>query len=53
LLETNARDYPPSMIERLVLALPDKVATNPQTWCAFVAIVNGRVVGTEAGTAIR
>jgi len=44
--ETNARDYPSSVIERLVLTLPDKVASNLQTWCAFVAIVNGRVVGT-------
>ena len=43
---TNARDYPSSVIERLVLTLPDKVASNLQTWCAFVAIVNGRVVGT-------
>ena len=46
LLETNARDYPQSVIERLVLTLPDKVASNLQTWCAFVAIANGRVVGT-------
>jgi ribosomal protein S18 acetylase RimI-like enzyme len=46
LRETNARDYPPSVIERLVLALPDKVASNLETWCAFVAIVDGRVVGT-------
>jgi|tagenome__1003787_1003787.scaffolds.fasta_scaffold20631259_2 GNAT superfamily N-acetyltransferase len=46
LRETNARDYPPSVIARLVLTLPDKVASNLQTWCAFVAMVNGRVVGT-------
>jgi len=46
LLETNARDYPPSVIERLLLTLPDKVASNLETWCAFVAIVNERVVGT-------
>jgi ribosomal protein S18 acetylase RimI-like enzyme len=46
LRETNARDYPSSVIERLVLTLPDKVASNLETWCAFVAIVNGRVVGT-------
>jgi ribosomal protein S18 acetylase RimI-like enzyme len=44
--ETNARDYPSSVIERLVLTLPDKVASNLETWCAFVAIVNGCVVGT-------
>jgi GNAT superfamily N-acetyltransferase len=46
LRETNARDYPPSVIDRLILTLPDKVASNLETWCAFVAIVNGRVVGT-------
>jgi hypothetical protein len=46
LRETNARDYPSSVIERLVLTLPDKVASNLETWCAFVAIVNERVVGT-------
>ena len=46
LRETNARDYPPSVIDRLVLTLPDKVASNLETWCAFVAIVNGQVVGT-------
>lgn len=46
LRETNARDYPPSVIDRLVLTLPDKVASNLQTWCSFVAIVDGRVVGT-------
>jgi ribosomal protein S18 acetylase RimI-like enzyme len=26
--------------------LPDKVASNLETWCAFVAIISGRVVGT-------
>ena len=46
LRETNARDYPPSVINRLALTLPDKVASNLETWCAFVAIVNGQVVGT-------
>lgn len=46
LRETNARDYPASVIERLVSTLPDKVASNLETWCAFIAIVNGRVVGT-------
>jgi len=46
LRETNARDYPSSVIERLVLTLPDRVASNLETWCAFVAIVSGRVVGT-------
>jgi ribosomal protein S18 acetylase RimI-like enzyme len=46
LRETNARDYPSSVIDRLVLTLPDKVASNLERWCAFVAVVNGRVVGT-------
>jgi GNAT superfamily N-acetyltransferase len=46
LRETNARDYSSSVIERLVLTLPNKVASNLETWCAFVAIVDGRVVGT-------
>ena len=46
LRETNARDYPSSVIDRLILTLPDKVVSNLETWCAFVAIVNGRVVGT-------
>src|ERR1700756_849855 len=46
LRETNAQDYPSSVIDRLVLTLPDKVASNLVTWCAFVAIVDGQVVGT-------
>jgi hypothetical protein len=46
LRETNSRDYPRSVIDRLVLTLPDRVAANLETWRAFVAIVNGRVVGT-------
>jgi hypothetical protein len=46
LRESNARDHPSSVIDRLVLTLPDKVASNLETWCAFVAIVNERVVGT-------
>ncbi len=46
LRETNARDYPASVIDRLVLTLPDKVASNLETWHAFVAIADGRVVGT-------
>jgi ribosomal protein S18 acetylase RimI-like enzyme len=48
LRETNARDYPSSVIERLVSTLPDKVASNLETWCAFVAIVNGQVAGTAS-----
>ncbi len=46
LRETNARDYPPSVIDRLALTLPGKVASNLETWCAFVATANGLVVGT-------
>jgi GNAT superfamily N-acetyltransferase len=46
LRETNARDYPPSVIDRLVLTLPDKVASHLTIWCAFVALVDGQVVGT-------
>jgi ribosomal protein S18 acetylase RimI-like enzyme len=46
LRETNAKDYPASVIDRLVLTLPNKVASNVDTWHAFVAIVAGRVVGT-------
>src|SRR5271165_891689 len=46
LRETNARDYPSSVIDRLVLTLPERVASNLETWCAFVAMVNGQIVGT-------
>jgi hypothetical protein len=46
LRETNARDYPASVIDRLVLTLPDKVAAHLTIWRAFVAIVDGQVVGT-------
>jgi N-acetylglutamate synthase-like GNAT family acetyltransferase len=46
LRETNARDYPASVINRLILTLPKRVASNLDTWHAFVAIVDGRVVGT-------
>jgi GNAT superfamily N-acetyltransferase len=46
LRETNAPDYPPSVIDRLALTLPDKVASNLETWHAFVAVINGQVVGT-------
>jgi GNAT superfamily N-acetyltransferase len=46
--ETSARDYPASVIDRLVLTLPDKVASNLDTWHAFVAIADGRVVGTAS-----
>jgi hypothetical protein len=46
LRETNARDYPPSVIDRLVSTLPDKVASYLTIWRTFVAIVDGQVVGT-------
>ena len=46
LREMNVWDYPPSVIDRLVLTLPDKVASNLETLCAFVAVVDGQVVGT-------
>ncbi|ARN83123.1 GNAT family N-acetyltransferase [Methylocystis bryophila] len=45
LRETNAKDYPASVIDRLVLTLPENVASNLDAWHAFVAIVDGRVVG--------
>jgi N-acetylglutamate synthase-like GNAT family acetyltransferase len=43
--ETNARDYPTSVIDRLALALPEKVASKLDECQAYVA-VDGRVVGT-------
>src|SRR5580692_9358422 len=46
LRESNARDYPASVIDRLVLTLPNKIASNLETWHAFVAIVDGQVVET-------
>ncbi len=48
LRETNARDYPASVIDRLVQTLPDKVASSLTIWHAFVAIVDARVVGTAS-----
>jgi N-acetylglutamate synthase-like GNAT family acetyltransferase len=48
LRETNAKDYPGSVINRLVLTLPEKISSNLETWHAFVAIVDGRVVGTAS-----
>jgi N-acetylglutamate synthase-like GNAT family acetyltransferase len=44
--ETNARDYPTSVIDRLALALPEKVASKLDECQAYVAAVDGRVVGT-------
>jgi GNAT superfamily N-acetyltransferase len=46
LRETNARDYPASVIDRLVLTLPEGVASKLEEWHAFVAVVDGRIVGT-------
>jgi GNAT superfamily N-acetyltransferase len=46
LRETNAPDYPPPVIDRLALTLPDKVASSLETGHAFVAVINGQVVGT-------
>ena len=48
LRETNARDYPASVIDRLVSTLPEKVASTLDTSHAFVAIVDGKVVGTAS-----
>ena len=44
--ETNARDYPASVIDRLAMTQPQTVSSNLATWLAFVAIVDGRIVGT-------
>ena len=46
LRETNARDYPASVIDRLVLTLPKGVASTLEEWHAYVAVVDGRIVGT-------
>ena len=46
LRETNARDYPASVIDRLVLTLPKGVASKLEEWHAYVAVVDGRIVGT-------
>jgi GNAT superfamily N-acetyltransferase len=48
LRETNARDYPASVIDRLVLTLPAAVASKLQEWHAYVAVADGRVVGTAS-----
>jgi GNAT superfamily N-acetyltransferase len=44
--ETNARDYPASVIDRLAASLPEKVASKLEEQRAYVAIVDGRIVGT-------
>ena len=46
LRETNARDYPASVIDRLVLTLPRAISLKLQEWHAYVAVVDGRIVGT-------
>ena len=46
LRETNARDYPASVVDRLVLTLPKRVASTLEEWHAYVAVVDGRTVGT-------
>jgi N-acetylglutamate synthase-like GNAT family acetyltransferase len=46
LRETNAPDYPASVIDRLVLTLPEAVASKLEEWRAYVAVVDGRIVGT-------
>ena len=46
LRETNARDYPATVIDRLVLTLPEGVASKLEEWHAYVAVVDGRIVGT-------
>jgi N-acetylglutamate synthase-like GNAT family acetyltransferase len=46
LRETNARDYPASVIDRLVLILPKRIASMLEEWHAYVAVVDGRTVGT-------
>ena len=46
LRETNSRDYPASVIDRLVLTLPEAVASKLEEWQAYVAVVDDRIVGT-------
>jgi GNAT superfamily N-acetyltransferase len=46
LRETNARDYPASVIDRLVLTIPEAVASKLEEWHAYVAVVDGQTVGT-------
>ena len=44
--ETNAGDYPASVIGRLASTLPEKVASKLEEWHAYVATVGDRIVGT-------
>jgi GNAT superfamily N-acetyltransferase len=46
LRETNAHDYPATVIGRLVLTLPERVASKLEEWHAYVAVVDGRIVET-------
>ena len=46
LRETNARDYPATVVDRLVLTLPEGVASKLEEWHANVAVIDGRSVGT-------
>jgi GNAT superfamily N-acetyltransferase len=48
LRETNARDYPASVIDRLILTLPERIASKLEEWLAYVALVDGQVVGTAS-----
>jgi N-acetylglutamate synthase-like GNAT family acetyltransferase len=48
LRESDARDYPSSVIDRLILTLPERVASKLEDWHAYVAVVDGHVVGTES-----
>jgi GNAT superfamily N-acetyltransferase len=44
--ETNARDYPKSVIDRLASTLPEAVASKLKEQHAYVAVLDGQIVGT-------
>jgi GNAT superfamily N-acetyltransferase len=44
--ETNARDYPASVIDRLASTLPEAVASKLKEQHAYVAVLDGQIVGT-------
>src|SRR5262245_26659979 len=44
--ETNARDYPDSVIDRLASTLPEAVASKLKEQHAYVAVLDGQIVGT-------
>jgi N-acetylglutamate synthase-like GNAT family acetyltransferase len=48
LRETNARDYPASVIDRLVLTLPERVASKLEACHTYIAVADGLVVGTAS-----